>query len=135
MKRIFHLLLTLLLALTVIAAFSVAAATKPKTVGKKNLVPAPPTEAVQQAEEKHLQTQSSTTLPHTPTTQTVQELGDQDESDADIPQHLRGRVDKAEYLRLRDEYIGILRGIDPNLPFDPFRRTGAIQKMEHQIAA
>src|SRR5437016_14486993 len=98
MKRVFHLLLTLLLALMVIAAFSAAAATKPKTVGKKTLVTAAPTEAVQQAE--HLQTQSSTTLPHIPTIQTVQELGDEDESDADIPQHLRGRVNKAEYLRL-----------------------------------
>jgi len=34
-----------------------------------------------------------------------------------------------------DEYFGILRGVDPGLPFDPSRRVRAIQQMELQRAA
>ncbi len=31
----------------------------------------------------------------------------------------QGRFDEGEYLRQRDAFIALLRGVDPNKPFDP----------------
>ena len=56
------------------------------------------------------------------------------EGDADIPPRLRGRIDKETYLRLRDEHINALRGIDlvTGKTFDPQWRTTALRQMEQQ---
>jgi hypothetical protein len=143
MKRILQ---TLLLALMVIAPVVGDAATKPKseTKEKKSLVPAPAEpefgeserekEREREREKEKKARAESKALPDADFIPTIQELGEEDESDADIPQHLRGRIDKAEYLRLRDEYFGTLRGMAPDGTFDVAKRVDAVKKMERQIA-
>src|SRR5437879_1616746 len=42
------------------------------------------------------------------------------------------RIDRDEYLRLRDEYIGRKRGMEPGRPFDPEMRSQAIEQMDRQ---
>jgi len=42
------------------------------------------------------------------------------------------RIDRDEYLRRRDEYIGRKRGIEPGRPFDPEMRSRAIDQMDRQ---
>ena len=123
-----------LLALMFVSAVSGAVTKKAKGETDKKLVPAASAEADQQAESKKVPAAaSSASLPHIPSIPMIQALGDNDKYDPDLPQHLQGRIDKAEYLRLRDEYIGILRGIDVTLPFDVASRNLAIQRMEHQV--
>src|SRR2546422_849433 len=57
----------------------------------------------------------------------VSAVGDDD--DADLPPIARGRIDKEEYLRLRDAHLNILRGV----PHDKRgARVRAIQEMESQ---
>src|ERR1043166_156468 len=65
--------------------------------------------------------------------QTSQVFADenQDEVDADLGKH-GGRIDREEYLRLRDEYIARKRGIEPGMPFNPDLRRQAIDQMERQ---
>ena len=59
--------------------------------------------------------------------------GEDENGDADLPsKKFLGRIDKEEYLRLRDEYIGRLRGIEPGRPFNPNWREGAIEQMQRQ---
>src|SRR5260370_26415182 len=55
-----------------------------------------------------------------------------DDSDPDMPPGMRGSIDKETYLRMRDEYIALRRGIEPGRPFDPEARGRAIEKMEEQ---
>jgi IPT/TIG domain/PKD-like domain len=143
MKRILQILL---LGLMVIAPVTSHAATKQKseTKEKKNLVPAPAEpefgeserqkEQEREREKENKARAESKALPHTDSIPTIQALGEEDESDADLPQHLRGRIDKAEYMRLRDEYFGTLRGLSPDGTFDIGKRNDAVKKMERQIA-
>src|SRR6266550_157532 len=42
------------------------------------------------------------------------------------------RIDRDKYLRLRDEYIGLKRGIEPGRPFNPEMRARAIEQMDRQ---
>src|SRR6266851_8750459 len=56
----------------------------------------------------------------------------EDDSDPDMPPGTRGSIDKETYLRMRDEYIALRRGIEPGRPFDPEARGRAIEKMEEQ---
>lgn len=56
---------------------------------------------------------------------------DQDEVDPDLGKHA-GRIDREDYLRLRDEYIARKRGIEPGQPFNPELRNQAINQMERQ---
>jgi hypothetical protein len=64
----------------------------------------------------------------------AQGVGDEGpEVDADLGKWgSRSRVDREEYLRLRDEYIARKRGIEPGRPFDPTMRGRAIEQMERQ---
>ncbi len=55
-----------------------------------------------------------------------------EEVDADLGKWGSSRIDRDEYLRLRDEYIGRKRGIEPGRPFDPSVRGRAIEQMERQ---
>src|SRR6267142_1841181 len=58
--------------------------------------------------------------------------GDEDESvDADLGK-FGSRINREEYLRLRDEYIGLKRGIEPGRPFNPEMRIRAIEQMDRQ---
>src|SRR5437870_4329330 len=52
--------------------------------------------------------------------------------DPDIPPFQKGKIDKAELLRLREEQIAMIRGIQPDQPFDPEARGRAIEMMEQQ---
>ena len=59
--------------------------------------------------------------------------GDNEETDADdpdLPPWMVGKIDKETYLRLRGDYIDMLRGRPVNVPGDP--REKAIQQMEKQ---
>src|SRR6516162_4539023 len=42
-----------------------------------------------------------------------------DEVDPDLPRRLSGKIDKATYLQMREEYIARRRGVEPGLPYDP----------------
>src|SRR5215472_3658302 len=56
---------------------------------------------------------------------------DDDEDSPDIPPIARGRISEEEYLRLRDQHIGMLRGVN-DLSRNPHARSQAIRKMEGQ---
>jgi hypothetical protein len=113
-----------------VSTVSGAVTKKAKGETTKKLAPEASTETNPQAEPK--KTPVAAGLTHIPFVPTPQVLTG-DESDPDLPQHMHGTIDKAEYLRLRDEYIGLLRGIDPALPIDLARRSDAIRTMEHQV--
>src|SRR6266446_3951104 len=55
--------------------------------------------------------------------------GEEDGNDPDMPPGMRGSIDKETYLRMRDEYIALRRGIEPGRPFDPGARGRAIDRM------
>ncbi len=58
---------------------------------------------------------------------------DANDDDADLGKWgSRSNIDREEYLRLRDEYIGRKRGIEPGRPFDPSMRAQAIDRMDRQ---
>ena len=57
---------------------------------------------------------------------------DGDDSDPDLPPGMRGAIDKETYLRMRDEFDALKRGIEPGRPFDPGARGRAIERMEGQ---
>src|SRR5258705_7888756 len=77
-------------------------------------------------------TKASAALPAIP----VPEAAEDEESDADLPPLLHGRIGKAEYLRLRSEHAGLLRGIDPDPArvLDPAMRGQAIRQLEAQLS-
>ena len=54
----------------------------------------------------------------------------EEETDPDLPKGRRSNINETAYLRLRDEYIARLRGIEPGRPFDPGARGRAIRQME-----
>src|SRR5258707_1277701 len=59
--------------------------------------------------------------------------GEMDEQDdPDLPSKFRGKIDKEAYLRARDEFVALKRGMEPNRPFDPLARGRAISQMERQ---
>lgn len=55
---------------------------------------------------------------------------EEEANDPDLPKGRRGNINETAYLRLRDEYIARLRGIEPGYPFDSGARGRAIRKME-----
>src|ERR1043166_7086199 len=57
--------------------------------------------------------------------------GAERESDADLGKWAH-RIDRDEYLRARDEYIGLKRGFEKGRPFNPELRREAIDQMERQ---
>ena len=130
MKRTLQVLLV---ALMFVSTVNGAVKEKAKGETTKKLVPAASDTDQPQPDSK--KTPVAQSIPHIPFIPMTQAIGENDKYDPDLPQHLQGQIDKAEYLRLRDEYIGILRGIDPDptLPFDIARRNVAIQTMEHQV--
>src|SRR5215831_5375307 len=54
-----------------------------------------------------------------------------DEDSPDIPSVARGHISEGEYLGLRDQHLGRLRGVD-DLARNPQARSQAIRKMENQ---
>jgi hypothetical protein len=64
--------------------------------------------------------------------ESVPQQAQEDESvDADLGK-FGSKIDRDEYLRLRGEYIGRKRGIEPGRPFDPSLRTRALDQMDRQ---
>src|SRR5690348_5749213 len=64
--------------------------------------------------------------------QTAAPVQEEDTDDPDMPSMLGNKMDRQTYLRLRAEYIGRLRGIDPKSPPDLRIRINAIRSMEQQ---
>ena len=62
------------------------------------------------------------------------EADDDQMNDPDLPAFLRGKIDEAEYIRLRDEQVALLRGVEPGKPFDFTARGRAITQMDRQMA-
>ncbi len=60
------------------------------------------------------------------------DAGDEDGSDPDLPPRFAGKIDRATYLQMREEYIARRRGIEPGWPYDPEARGRAIRQMEQQ---
>ncbi len=57
-----------------------------------------------------------------------------DDDDADLPPGVT-ITDRADYIARRDAFIALLRGYDPNKPFDPTARSKANAMLDQQIAA
>ncbi len=55
---------------------------------------------------------------------------EEEETEPDLPKGRKGNINESVYLRLRDEYIARLRGVEPGRPFDPGARGRAIRQME-----
>ena len=56
---------------------------------------------------------------------------DEDSEDPDLGK-FHGKIDHDTYLRMRDEFIALKRGIEPGRPFDPGARGRAIERMQGQ---
>ena len=63
---------------------------------------------------------------------TEQERVESEEGDADLPPRLRGKISQSEFLKLRGEYLGRLRGIEPGMPFDVTARSRAVNLLQKQ---
>ena len=61
----------------------------------------------------------------------IQEEG----GDPDVRPGFQGPFDEGEYIRRRDEFVALLRGIDPTRPADPASRQQANAMMDNQVAA
>ena len=58
---------------------------------------------------------------------------DDEADDPDLPSKFKVNIDKETYMRLRDEHVNLLRGIDPNaIVGGPPLRGAAIEQMEQQ---
>src|SRR5258706_174880 len=71
-------------------------------------------------------TQASTTSPAAQS-----DNGEDEDSDPDLGK-FQSAVDRDKYLRMRDEFIALKRGIEPGRPFDPGARGRAIEQMQGQ---
>ncbi|HMJ24867.1 MAG TPA: hypothetical protein VK475_03530, partial [Pyrinomonadaceae bacterium] len=60
-----------------------------------------------------------------------QQAEEEDFVDADLGK-FGSKIDRDTYLRLRGEYIGRKRGIEPGRPFDPSWRSRALEQMDRQ---
>src|ERR1700752_299771 len=64
----------------------------------------------------------------------INEAGaDTNTDDPDLPAFLNGKIDKEQYLQMRERYLNRLRGVPYDLPYDP--RVRAIHEMERQEAS
>jgi len=95
-----------------------------KNASKKSVTKESRAEKAQEAQQKTSQNSASA--------QPAAQVGENEENDPDVPAFLRGKIDKQTYLQLRSEYIGRIRGIDPNNPPDLHIRMDAIRTMEQQ---
>jgi hypothetical protein len=57
--------------------------------------------------------------------------GEDEDSDPDLGK-FQSTIDRDKYLRMRDEFIALKRGIEPGRPFDPRARGRAIEQMQGQ---
>src|SRR5258707_1768392 len=59
------------------------------------------------------------------------DAGEDEDSDPDQGK-FHGKIDHDKYLRIRDEFVALKRGIEPGRPFDPGARGRAIERMRSQ---
>src|SRR5437762_3201661 len=59
------------------------------------------------------------------------EIGEDDGSDPDLGE-FQGKIDHEQYLRMRDEFVALKRGIESGHPIDPQARGRAIELMQDQ---
>jgi hypothetical protein len=71
---------------------------------------------------------SSTALSY----ETIQNAASYEGDDPDLPPGEGGSIDKDSYLRRRDDYIYMRRGLERGRPFDPEARSRAIRQMQTQ---
>ena len=67
----------------------------------------------------------------TASTATQSDSGEDEDSDPDLGK-FHGKIDREKYLRMRDEFVALKRGIEPGRPIDPGARGRAIERMEGQ---
>jgi len=73
-------------------------------------------------------------LPENEVSEVFQQRRGEEEEDGDADLGKWGsRMDREEYLRERGEYIGLKRGYEAGLPFNPEVRRNAIDQMERQL--
>ncbi len=53
-------------------------------------------------------------------------------NDPDLPPGIETEFDEADYKQRRDDFIALLRGVDPDRPADPQSRTRAVEIMNRQ---
>ena len=56
----------------------------------------------------------------------------EEQDDPDLPSKFHGKIDKEAYLRARDEFVALKRGLERDRPFDLMARGRAISQMERQ---
>ena len=66
---------------------------------------------------------------------TGQALIEDEANDPDLPPGHHGPFDEAEYIKQREAFIALLRGVDPLRPADPNARGRAIAKFDAQMTA
>src|SRR5215207_1758865 len=54
--------------------------------------------------------------------------------DPDRPPGIEGEFDEADYKARRDEFIALIRGVDPTRPADPQSRNRAVDLMDDQAS-
>src|SRR5262249_21453874 len=64
----------------------------------------------------------------------IVDVSNAEDADADLPPGMAWMIDKETYLRLRNEHISRLRGIEPGYLLDPGLRTEAVRQMDRQMA-
>lgn len=55
-----------------------------------------------------------------------------EENDPDGPARAKGKVNNAEYLRRRQEWVNMKLGMEPGRPYDPHVRQQAVAQMKAQ---
>src|SRR6266705_3178560 len=122
---------TLLLCL-MLFSFGSIAANGNKSTGTKKGSAGPPTTQV---------TRSNSVSANRPAASEIKQANNKigarnrvEGSDPDMPSRIHGTIDRETYLRLRDEYTALRRGIEPGRPFDPQARGRAIRQMEDHEA-
>ena len=65
---------------------------------------------------------------------TAADLATTEGEDPDLPPGMHEPVDEAEYIKQRDAFIALRRGVDPTRPADPAARMKANALMDDQFA-
>jgi Carboxypeptidase regulatory-like domain/Domain of unknown function (DUF4214) len=66
---------------------------------------------------------------------TAQAIVEDESNDPDLPPGHHGPFDEAEYIRQREAFIALRRGVDPDRPADPNARLKALSFMDEQMTA
>ena len=67
-----------------------------------------------------------------PTPDMTENPDEAEENDPDRPARVQGKVNQAEYLRQRQEWVNSKLGMEPGMPYDPMIRQEGIKQMRAQ---